>query len=56
MAYQPAPGSPGQQKKDDGSDSDDPLDAFMADIEVHSSDYCKLLKHFLFTRILLCHL
>lgn len=32
--YQPAPGSPGQGAKPDGdSDSDDPLDAFMADIE-----------------------
>lgn len=35
--YQPAPGSPGPDdsaKKDDDSDSDDPLDAFMAGIEV----------------------
>lgn len=34
LEYQPAPGSPGADgnKKDD-SDSDDPLDAFMADIE-----------------------
>lgn len=35
--YQPAPGSPGADqetnKKDDDSDSDDPLDAFMAGIE-----------------------
>ncbi|KAH3720190.1 hypothetical protein DPMN_063085 [Dreissena polymorpha] len=33
-AYQPAPGSPGADKGRDGdSDSDDPLDAFMANIE-----------------------
>ena len=35
MAYQPAPGSPGQQASSD-SDSDDPLEAYMANIEVHS--------------------
>ncbi|XP_069110146.1 LOW QUALITY PROTEIN: ATP-dependent RNA helicase DDX42-like [Argopecten irradians] len=34
LEYQPAPGSPGADDKNkDGSDSDDPLDAFMADIE-----------------------
>ena len=33
MAYQPAPGSPGEEKKEDSED-EDPLDAFMADIEV----------------------
>ena len=33
--YQPAPGSPGQQSSD--SDSDDPLEAFMAGIEVVST-------------------
>ncbi|KAK3108954.1 hypothetical protein FSP39_019665 [Pinctada imbricata] len=37
MAYQPAPGSPGAKKNDD-SDSDDPLDAFMAGIEKEVSD------------------
>jgi hypothetical protein len=34
MAYQPAPGSPGEDRKED-SDEEDPLDAFMADIEVY---------------------
>ncbi|XP_060066289.1 ATP-dependent RNA helicase DDX42-like [Ylistrum balloti] len=34
LEYQPAPGSPSADDKNkDGSDSDDPLDAFMADIE-----------------------
>ena len=33
MGYQPAPGSPGQQPSSD-SDSDDPLEAYMAGIEV----------------------
>ena len=38
--YQPAPGSPGADKEGnqkDDSDSDDPLDAFMAGIEVMSN-------------------
>lgn len=37
VEYQPAPGSPGPENehgKRDDSDSDDPLDAFMAGIEV----------------------
>lgn len=33
MAYQPAPGSPGEEKNEE-SEEEDPLDAFMADIEV----------------------
>lgn len=32
MAYQPAPGSPGEEKNEE-SEEEDPLDAFMADIE-----------------------
>ena len=43
MGYQPAPGSPGQQSSSD-SDSDDPLEAYMAGIEVlqHSEFLLKL--------------
>lgn len=32
-AYQPAPGSPGPQRKEDSDSDEDPLDAFMAGIE-----------------------
>lgn len=32
-AYQPAPGSPGPQRKDSSDSDEDPLDAFMAGIE-----------------------
>lgn len=39
MAYQPAPGSPGEEKNEE-SEEEDPLDAFMADIEVrHENIY-----------------
>ena len=35
LEYQPAPGSPGQQEgKQEDSEGEDPLDAFMAEIEV----------------------
>lgn len=32
-AYQPAPGSPGPQRKESSDSDEDPLDAFMAGIE-----------------------
>ncbi|XP_052247300.1 ATP-dependent RNA helicase DDX42-like [Dreissena polymorpha] len=44
-AYQPAPGSPGADKGRDGdSDSDDPLDAFMANIEKEVEEDSKPAK------------
>lgn len=38
MAYQPAPGSPGEEKNEE-SEEEDPLDAFMADIEVKPENF-----------------
>ena len=44
--YLPAPGSPGQQDKaKDDSDGEDPLDAFMAEIEVGRVKYLKIRTH-----------
>ncbi|XP_029638136.1 ATP-dependent RNA helicase DDX42 isoform X1 [Octopus sinensis] len=46
LEYQPAPGSPGVDKEegDDNSDSDDPLDAFMANIEKEVKDQDNKMK------------
>ena len=33
MAYQPAPGSPGTQEEGNSGEEEDPLDAFMSDID-----------------------
>ena len=41
LEYQPAPGSPGQEDgKQEESEGEDPLDAFMAEIEV----LCQILR------------
>ena len=39
LEYQPAPGSPSANKQSDSDDSDDPLEAFMAGIEVFVYQY-----------------
>ena len=64
LEYQPAPGSPtlermasGRQKDSDDSDSDgsdDPLEAFMADIEVRIFHQCNF--YIIFYRVEYWHL
>jgi hypothetical protein len=47
LEYQPAPGSPSFDKKPgDDSGSDDPLDSFMADIEVRHFKSLKVIQEY----------
>lgn len=52
-AYQPAPGSPGPQRKDSSDSDEDPLDAFMAGIEQEvRTKYCRVQNGIFILRIM----